>query len=204
MREPRNIKEILSSNPDFIGFIFYKDSKRLVNAETLDYLENQKISAKKVGVFVNHNIVEVISLVYKYNLDLVQLHGTEPIAYVQELCHSDISIIKAFSIDKEFNWDSLSPYLDKVDYFLFDTACSTYGGSGIKFDWGILEEYKHDKPFFLSGGISIKDTDELKALNIPTLHAVDINSQFETEPGLKNHELVSSFLNNIRDDKLPS
>ncbi len=204
MKEPDNIKEILTISPDYIGFIFYEKSKRFVNEKTLSFIKKTKIDCKKVGVFVNEKMDVLKSIVEKYSLDFVQLHGTESPQYVSEINQSDISVIKAFNIDELFQWDSLYAYANDTKYFLFDTASSTHGGSGKKFDWSLLKNYNYKKPYILSGGISIDDTEKLKAINSHYLHAVDINSRFEENPGLKNTELVSKFLKELRDEKLPS
>ncbi len=204
MRDPENILEILKEGPDFIGFIFYDESKRFVNDQTLDYLRATKIETKKVGVFVNHDVQDLESIVNNYDLDFVQLHGNESPEYLRSIQGFDASIIKAFNVDESFDWNTLNAYDDLVEFFLFDTACSTYGGSGKKFNWDLIENYKLNTPFFLSGGISIEDVGQLKSLTAFKPHALDINSRFEIEPGIKDTTLVSEFLNKIRNAELSS
>ena len=198
MREPDNIQDILSGGPDYIGFIFYDKSKRYVSEQTLSYLQEAETTAKKVGVFVNENLESLIKLARKYKLDYVQLHGSESTDYVHQVAQANISIIKAFNINEDFDWSSLDNYMKDVDYFLFDTASAQHGGSGKKFDWTLLEKYTLDKPFFLSGGISLADAHSCTTLNHPSLETLDINSRFETKPGYKDKEQVLQFLKTVR------
>jgi phosphoribosylanthranilate isomerase len=109
-----------------------------------------------------------------------------------------ISIIKAFSIDKAFNFSRLNNYKSFCDYFLFDTKGESYGGTGQTFNWEILKHYDNEKPFFLSGGISPVHTETISELKNMNLHAVDINSLFEKEPGLKDIEKVKAFAGQLR------
>ena len=88
------------------------------------------------------------------------------------------------------------------DYFLFDTKTEKPGGSGKKFNWEKLKEYTLDKPFFLSGGIGPEDAGVIKAIENRGLFAVDLNSRFETVPGIKDPALVKTFIEEIKNDQL--
>ncbi|MBF4986149.1 phosphoribosylanthranilate isomerase, partial [Nonlabens mediterrranea] len=83
-------------------------------------------------------------------------------------------------------------------FFLFDTATPNYGGSGKKFNWSILDSYKGEVPFLLSGGISEKDADAIKELKHKMFLGVDLNSKFETEPGVKDIEMIKTFIEKLR------
>lgn len=194
MKEVENIKSIADLKPDYMGFIFYEQSKR--NFEGI--IPKLPKSIKKTGVFVNEYIEIVISLVEEYQLDAVQLHGDETVAYIQELkshLKPSIEIFKVFGIKDDFDFNSLKPFENEVDYFLFDTKGKERGGNGIKFDWSVLKEYPYSKPFFLSGGIGPNDIQEIKKIKTTGLpiYAVDINSQFESKPGLKEVNKVKEF-----------
>jgi len=201
MKYPNNIKVIQIYEPDFIGFIFYKNSPRYVIDTTLSAAVNLNKNIKKVGVFVNNPIEEVIKIVNEYELNYVQLHGDESVDYAKKLFAENINIIKAFRINDYFDWNDLNIYIPFVSYFLFDTATENYGGSGLKFNWEQLKNYKGETPFFLSGGISIADIQEIKKLNIPQLYALDINSKFEKEPGLKDATLINKMINKVRNEE---
>tara|TARA_R110002074_G_scaffold138092_2_gene283256 strand:+ start:3586 stop:4221 length:636 start_codon:yes stop_codon:yes gene_type:complete len=194
MKEVENIKSIADLKPDYMGFIFYEQSKR--NFEGI--IPKLPKSIKKTGVFVNEYIEIVISLVEEYQLDAVQLHGDETVAYIQELkshLKPSIEIFKVFGIKDDFDFNSLKPFENEVDYFLFDTKGKERGGNGIKFDWSVLKEYPYSKPFFLSGGIGPNDIQEIKKIKTTGLpiYSVDINSQFESKPGLKEVNKVKEF-----------
>ena len=102
-----------------------------------------------------------------------------------------------FSVNDDFNFSTLKPFETVCDYFLFDTKGKLPGGNGLTFNWQILQQYKLTKPFFLSGGIGLDEIENIKKLNLP-IYAIDVNSKFEIEPGLKNIELLKSFKNNLQ------
>ena len=191
MRDTQNIQDLLVLKPDYMGFIFYGKSPRdATGILDASLLKSFPTTTKKVGVFVNEDLNKVLGTVSKFNLDLVQLHGDESVAYVQELFESGISVIKVFSVGADFDLELVSPYEPYADYFLFDTKGGQRGGTGEKFDWELLKNYNLKTPFFISGGIGIEDIDSLKRMNP---YAVDVNSKFEIEPGLKNIENIGEL-----------
>lgn len=197
MKFTENIEQVSGLYPDYMGFIFYEKSKR--NFEGV--IPKLPKSIKKTGVFVNEYPEIVISLVEEYQLEAIQLHGDETVTYIKQLkTHlPSIEIIKVFGIKDEFNFDVLTPFLPLVDYFLFDTKGKERGGNGVQFDWSVLDAYPYEKPFFLSGGIGLKDVLAIQKIidsNVP-IYALDINSKFEIEPGLKNINEVKTFKNKL-------
>ena len=197
MKYVENIQSIAALEPDYMGFIFYERSERNFEG-TIPTLPK---GIKKTGVFVDEHLKTVISLVKEYKLETVQLHGDESVTYIQELKRHlpEIETIKAFGIKDTIDFSILKPYLKEVDYFLFDTKGKRRGGNGIKFDWSVLKDYPLTKPFFLSGGIGSNDIHEIKKIQHSELpiYAVDINSKFETKPGLKKFKKVKKFKNNL-------
>jgi phosphoribosylanthranilate isomerase len=204
LKYQENIFDIASLGPDYLGFIFYDKSPRYVdNKLNIDLLNQLPKTIHKVGVFVNSEINYILDKVKNYQLEFVQLHGSESVKYCQELKEHDIKIIKAFQIEKGFDFNKIIPFKKVVDYFLFDTKTSTYGGSGKKFNWDILEAYDNEIPFFLSGGISLEDANTIKndlLLEKLNIKALDINSCFETLPAVKNTTMVSNFIKKINNE----
>ncbi|MDG1509967.1 MAG: phosphoribosylanthranilate isomerase [Flavobacteriaceae bacterium] len=198
MKYVENIKSIADLNPDYLGFIFYNRSKRNFTG-TIPELPKH---IKKTGVFVNEEPSIVVSLQEKHQLQAIQLHGDESVAYVQELKRSlsnKIEIIKVVGLKNDAYFEELISYEKEVDYFLFDTKGKERGGNGVKFDWSVLKEYPFSKPFFLSGGIGPNDVQlvkEVKKSGLP-IYALDINSKFEDKPGLKNSIKVINFKNQL-------
>lgn len=198
MKYPDNILEVGSLLPDYMGFIFWDKSARYFDG-TLPTLRKR---IKKTGVFVNANVEEIIEKVTKYDLQAVQLHGHESIAFCQELKNTlakSIEIIKVFSVDSEFDFNQLEPYETVCDYFLFDTKGKLPGGNGTTFDWKVLEKYPSQKPFFLSGGIGLDEINLVKQIlktDLP-IYAIDVNSKFEIEAGLKDKEKLDRFKQKI-------
>lgn len=189
MKYRANIQEVAALQPDYLGFIFYEKSPRFCNDE-LPEIPN---TIAKVGVFVNAPLSEILNKIKAYNLQLVQLHGEESPEICEVLRLINIKVIKTFSIDDTFDFETLRPYEPVCDYFLFDTKGKHYGGNGTTFNWEILKKYPSQKPFFLSGGIGLEEISKLKQLNLP-IYAVDVNSKFETEPGLKNSNACKKII----------
>jgi phosphoribosylanthranilate isomerase len=199
MRNPENIKELVSLHPDFIGFIFYPLSKRFVDIKNAEQIiENIPAQIKKTGVFVNETYEKIIQIQQLFKLDFVQLHGNEDIELIKNLYQKNIKIIKTFLIDDSFDFSYTLEFSDLCDYFLFDTKTAQHGGSGQKFNWEKLNEYEGNRPFLLSGGITINDVEELLELDFKYLAGFDINSGFENAPAEKNIKLIEEFLQAIK------
>lgn len=187
----------------FAGLIFYPRSPRFVGRFNLasDDLRKARLGIHKVGVFVNADEEEVLRTVDEWRLQMVQLHGDETVKYCERISNH-VNTIKAFRIAPGDNvqW-KLHPYREVTDMFLFDSVGSGYGGTGQPFDWGLLGEERIGKPFFLSGGIGPDDAEKLKAFadRQPDLFSVDVNSRFETSPGVKDMKRVEEFYNSIQD-----
>lgn len=195
MRYMDNIQRLISEvKPDWMGLIFYSKSPRLVWGEKAPVL--REIPVKKVGVFVNESMEEILRKAEDFNLSAIQLHGCESVDFVKNLSEkTDCELWKVVSVGAEIEWKSLEGFLPFIDKFLFDTATAAHGGSGKKFDWGILETYPFDKGFLLSGGLDEESADEVLALRkrIHRLQGVDLNSKFEDAPGIKNIEKLNRF-----------
>ncbi|MDN5199824.1 phosphoribosylanthranilate isomerase [Fulvivirgaceae bacterium BMA10] len=194
MKHPENIQEVMGLAPDYMGFIFYSKSPRFV-ADHLSgsFLDELSSNIKRVGVFVNEDIESIREKVKVFSLDAVQLHGNEPIEDCRTLKKEGLTVIKVFSVGEQFDFDVLEPYKPHVDFFLFDTKGKDYGGNGIAFDWSILKQYDNEVPFFLSGGIDLENISEIAQLKGLNIHAIDVNSRFELEPGLKEVEKLKKL-----------
>ena len=192
------IQELISLNTDFLGFIFYEKSPRFV----LNHLSLEEISEinhqGKVGVFVNESIEKIAEITEKAKLSFIQLHGDEDekfILQLRQILGNIIKIIKVIRIGNQ-SFDELQKTINQqpstVNYLLFDTDSKAFGGTGKTFDWQILNEIEIPIPYFLSGGISLENIHQLSTINHQPL-ALDINSKFEIEPGIKNLEKIKTF-----------
>lgn len=185
---------------DYAGFIFYPKSKRYAFEKLQPYKkEIRNVDVKKVGVFVNADMGFLKSLITDLDLSAVQLHGDETPEYCAQL-QMHVDIIKVFRISETIKDIDLlvEPFQLVCSYFLFDTDTTTYGGSGRRFDWTILKSARINKPFFLSGGIGPDDMGILKSFSHPFLYAVDVNSRFETAPGVKNMAKLKPFVTALK------
>lgn len=192
-----NTAEVAGLNPDYLGFIFYEDSKRNFNGPAVSVPP----SIKKVGVFVDASLEYITEMNDMHQFQVVQLHGDE----TPEFCGSlrqllpDIELWKVFGIIDEFDFNRLTPYEQMVDKFLFDTKGVEKGGNGYTFDWTVLQGYPSEKPFILSGGIGLNEVPDLKNIFTTELpvFGIDVNSRFEVKPGLKDVELLKEFIDEL-------
>ena len=199
MCDPDNIMEISGLMPDLMGFIFYPVSKRYaLNITDPSLLKGLNPKIKKTGVFVNESSDQIIRTVIKYSLDFVQLHGNEPPELCRVLKERGIGVIKTFRIKDNYDFEQCSDYILCTDYFLFDTLTDGFGGSGVKFSWEELKNYKSGHPFFLSGGISPDDLEIISAISVKGFCGIDLNSRFEIKPGLKNYVTLKNFVSALR------
>ena len=222
MRDADNIREVSELDIDMMGFIFWKDSPRFVRMISShagiipDYSEERlnknsgkvvddQHRIKRVGVFVDDMPQTIVTRIYNYELDYVQLHGEESCIMIDNLrrtlepdIRTGVKIIKTISVSSAEDIERTKEYEGCVDLFLFDTKCPTMGGSGDKFDWSVLSAYKGNVPFLLSGGIGMDDVDKIKSFQHPQFAGVDVNSCFETEPGVKDVEKLRLFIEKLR------
>lgn len=199
MKDPSNVKEIVAAKPDFMGFIFYPRSARYVGAKPDSSIFNNIPSGiTRVGVFVDETADKILELAHISGLEMLQLHGDESPEFCSNLRSSGLKIIKVFKASWSFDFKQTIPYISACDYFLFDTLTETPGGSGMKFNWNILNSYNLEKPFFLSGGIGPGDYGIIKTIENRGLFAVDINSCFEISPGIKDVKMVKTFIDRLK------
>jgi phosphoribosylanthranilate isomerase len=199
-----NTMEVAAIDPDYLGFIFWEPSKRFFEG-TIPELPS---SIKKVGVFVDASIEEIVEKIDTHGLQEVQLHGNESPEYCgnlkklannlsSDLGVANLEIIKVFSIKDDFDFSILTPYENVCDYFLFDTKGKLPGGNGFTFSWEVLKSYPSTKPYFLSGGIGLEEIEKIREFQqrpeSKYCHAIDVNSKFESEPGLKDVKKLKEF-----------
>lgn len=198
----KQLEQLDGLDIEFAGFNFFKGSPRYVGDKIAPKeLANIDLDIKKTGVFVNAGYDEIMKIVEKYSLDLVQLHGDESPALCEEIS-DEIEVIKVFRVadtDRTSLDDQIAEYDEVCDYYLFDTASKAdAGGTGKKFDWQKIVQSKIEKPFFISGGVGPSDGPLIKAFRHPDFYGVDINSQFEKEPGVKDMGLILQFIHSMK------
>ena len=211
MRDADNIRDISALGVDMIGPIFYPPSPRYVQQFSSwagiipDYAPDMGKTPLRVGVFVDDMPQNIVTRVYNYKLDYIQLHGNEPRETLENLratidpdIKPKIKIIKAISVSSAEDIKKYKEYVGAADLFLFDTKCKTVGGSGEQFDWQVLQAYDGDVPFLLSGGIGPDDAERIKNFHHPKCIGIDLNSKFEIEPALKDVEKLKQFLVKVK------
>ena len=199
IKYPANMKAIGEIDPDIMGFIFYSGSPRyMANHLTPDDLKSLPPYIIKMGVFVNEPIDDLLRIAKLYELNGVQLHGSESPETCEIIKKAGFVVFKAFSITDDFDFTQTEAYSASCRFFLFDASGVGYGGNGIRFNWDKIQSYNGETEFYLSGGIKSEDIKELKELKHPKLIGFDINSGFEIEPGEKDVKKVNHFISNLR------
>ena len=198
-----NPEMVAAVSPDYLGFIFWEPSPRFVSKPPKEIPKG----IEKVGVFVDASVSDILERARSFGLSLLQLHGNESPEFCIKLrkelkglprkVGKKISLIKVFSVKDDFDFSRLEPYEPVCDYFLFDTKGKLPGGNGYAFDWQLLKNYPSTKPYFLSGGIGLDQVPQLiRFMESPEAahcHALDVNSRFEIEPGLKDTRDLELF-----------
>lgn len=195
MREPQNISDVAASGADCIGMIFYPKSPRCISQ-----VPHITAKVKRIGVFVNDTVESITAKAHDYGLDMLQLHGSETPGFIRTLRAAlpGIGIIKAISIAAADDLAQCRQYEDCADMLLFDTKCKCVGGSGRQFPWSILSNYHGCLPFLLSGGIGPDDARQVSEFHHPMMAGIDINSRFETAPGIKDAEKIRKFIRKVK------
>lgn len=196
--DPRNIESVSALTPMLMGFIFYDGSPRSACGLDPEVVRSLPEYIRPVGVFVNAGCDSIVDTCGRYGFKIVQLHGDEDPQQCRRLRDSGLVVIKAIGVDDDLQWDSLVPYDGAVDMFLFDTRTKARGGSGRKFRWCRLADYHLNIPYMLSGGIGPDDIDRIVSAMRPGMVGIDINSCFETAPGVKDVTLLTRFIVSLR------
>ena len=154
----------------------------------------------RVGVFVNQPNEEIVRIANRCRLDIIQLHGSESVADImalRKMLSEDTKVMKAISVSDANDVKKADSYADVVDILLFDTKCHTVGGSGKQFEWSVLDGYNGALPFLLSGGIGPDDAERLASFHHSKMIGIDLNSRFETAPGIKAAAPLASFIKEV-------
>ena len=199
MRDAAALAAVAALAPDFLGFIFAPKSPRFVgDVLAPELVRTLPSTIWKVGVFVNETTEHILATAHRFGLAAVQLHGHETAAQCEELNDAGLLVMKAFSVGAAVDFAALLPYVPYCDFFLFDTKGAAPGGNGAIFDWNLLSAYNLPVPYFLAGGLGLEHATELAALRLPGLVGVDLNSGFETAPGVKDAGRVGEMLKALK------
>lgn len=221
MRDADNIRAVANLGIDMIGFVFCKESLRYVsmisskaggisdyNDERLNKKHNKDMPVMRpqcVGIFVDDMPQNIVTCVYNYDLDYVQLNGAESGVMIENLRNTlvpdikdDIKIIKALRIGTKADIEAYKEYEGKVDMFLFDMRFELVDDGEKQVNWSILNEYDGQTPFLLGGAVGPDDVERIKSFRHPMFVGVDLNNLFEIAPGVKDIEKLRIFIENVR------
>lgn len=196
LNDLENIQAIESlTGVNYAGFIFVSTSPR--NALHYDQLPAKSSMVSRVGVFMNATLEEIQAKKVAFELDIVQLHGNESPEFCQAV-GSFSKVFKAFGIETAQDLEILKDYDEVCQAFILDKKTPKGGGSGQKYDWNVLANYSFKTPFLLSGGIGLSNALELSKLNLPNCIGYDVNSRFESSPGIKKIEEIELFIKRLK------
>lgn len=224
MRDTDNIRAVSALDINMMGFNFIPHSPRYVEmissmagiipdyseerlAKGMQKQEPQSVADRieRVGVFADDMPQTIVTRVYNYSLDYVQLNGSESRVMIENLLRTlkpdiqpNIKIIKTLSISSQQDLEQCKEFEGVVDLFLFVPSADEEECQGKKPDWSILEKYEGHTPFLLGGSIGPEDAQRIKQLNHPLFAGVNLNRCFETTPGVKDVEMLRSFIQEIR------
>jgi phosphoribosylanthranilate isomerase len=194
--EAKTIETAIAYGCDFIGVVFAKNSIRYVDPNSAKILSTIiPDSVGRVAVVVNETLENLHKINQNFQPHFFQLHGDEDINYIENLkkIFPQISIIKAISIFTKNDLNKIKNFDKHIDYFLLDNKNP---GSGEVFDWKILQDFNPHKPYFLSGGINIKNIEE--AIKIVNPKFIDLSSGIEEIKGVKSSKLIIEILQKIK------
>lgn len=184
-------KTVERAGADFIGFLF-APSKRQISAEAAQKIASElSPELKKVGVFVNESVENIIDIAKTVGLDYIQLHGDEDANFAKRIPYP---VIKAFSIDKA---DPTVIEAFPAQFILLDSPGKNYrGGSGETFNWQEIKKLNlADKKIILAGGLNVQNVQD--AIQTVAPQGIDVSSGVETN-GEKDPEKIVQFLNHAR------
>ena len=186
LTRPCDIEAVNELQPDYIGFVFAKKSRRYVSPEKAKELKAMLAPGiQAVGVFVNEEPEQIVSLLEAGTIDVAQLHGQESETEIRRLRElTDHPLIQAFRIDTEQDVERANA--STADYVLLDSGA---GGTGTVFDWDLLRAIR--RPYFLAGGLDTENLGTVKAKLNP--YGVDVSSGIETG-GYKDKEEMTAFV----------
>ena len=186
LTRPCDIEAVNELQPDYIGFVFAKKSRRYVSPEKAEELKAMLAPGiQAVGVFVNEEPEQIVSLLEAGTIDVAQLHGQEGERKIRRLRElTDHPLIQAFRIDTEQDVERANA--STADYVLLDSGA---GGTGTVFDWDLLQAIR--RPYFLAGGLDTENLGTVKAKLNP--YGVDVSSGIETD-GYKDKEKMTAFV----------
>lgn len=186
LTRPCDIEAVNELQPDYIGFVFAKKSRRYVSPEKAKELKAMLAPGiQAVGVFVNEEPEQIVSLLEAGTIDVAQLHGQEGETEIRRLRElTDHPLIQAFRIDTEQDVERANA--STADYVLLDSGA---GGTGTVFDWDLLRAIR--RPYFLAGGLDTENLGTVKAKLNP--YGVDVSSGIETG-GYKDKEKMTAFV----------
>ncbi len=192
-------KHAIKCGASFLGFVFFKNSKRNISIEQCDKILNViDGSVKTVAVTVDPSIDD-LKIYSKMKFTHLQLHGNEDLKNVRNISENfNFKIIKSFSITSESDLDDVDNYCPHIDHILLDSRKDENlpGGTGKTFNWEIIKSFSPNKSFFLSGGLNT--TNIIDALNLKKTEYFDVSSGVENSEGIKDEKLISEFISKVK------
>lgn len=193
-----SLRSAIEFGAEFAGFVFYPPSPRALEiSEAAELVGSMQRSIKAVGLFVNPQDTLLEDVLASVPLDFIQLHGSESPQRVRRIrAKFGLPVIKAISIGNQADIRKAYAYERVANWILFDSKPEALpGGMGLKFDWSLLENYRHTKPWMLAGGLNAENVGKAFASLSPDI--VDVSSGVEDRPGQKSPQKIQEFIETV-------
>ncbi|MBN8520390.1 MAG: phosphoribosylanthranilate isomerase [Alphaproteobacteria bacterium] len=195
LTEPHGLTAAIEGGADFVGFVFHPPSPRAVTPDIARYLASYvPSSVRRVGLFVNPDLELLQQTVQQGFLDMIQLHGDEDTDFINKLKGDyGLPVMKVVNVAAKKDLEAGARFEPIADWMLFDTkTASGSGGTGRTFDWSVLKDYPHQKPWMLAGGLTVDNIAEASRILAPTV--LDVSSGVESSRGVKDPGKIRAFL----------
>lgn len=190
-----DVDAAVSMGADAIGFVFYPKSKRCVTLDMAKALiDRVPPFVTAVGLFVNESPEIIEEILREIPLSLLQFHGDESVETCEQYGRP---YIKAIRVNEQTDVSDIQAQFASAKGFLLDADSEAFGGSGQSFDWSLIPE-DINKPIILAGGLTIDNV--VEAIRQVHPYAVDVSSGIESQPGIKCHHKMRSFINKVREE----
>jgi phosphoribosylanthranilate isomerase len=199
---PETLDVAVDAGADMVGFVFFPPSPRHLGLDTARALgKHVRRRAVKVALTVDADDATLADIVEALQPDILQLHGRETVARLRDIKQKfGLQVMKALAVETAADLASLPPYAAAADRILFDARApkeaTRPGGLGAVFDWHVLENVDLKLPFMVSGGLNAGNVAE--AVRVTRAGGVDVSSGVERAPGIKDPEMIRSFIRAAR------
>ncbi|WP_439122372.1 phosphoribosylanthranilate isomerase [Marivita sp.] len=198
LTRPEDVAAVADAGAAYAGFVFFPKSPRNVSIDVArDLAIDVPVGVAKVALVVNADDALLDAITSTVPLDILQLHGDESPERVSHVrARYGLPIMKAVGVADAKDVAALDTYAEVADQILVDAKppknAVLPGGNGVSFDWRLISARRWSVPWMLAGGLTPDNVAE--AIALTGAKQVDVSSGVEAAPGIKNADLIRSFV----------